>query len=298
MTSHRGARAMILGTTLASAMLVGCRKSGDDESGQIGAAVGELMSSLDESSQDGTTTAMAPRLPVLRAPAELRGPLWRRVLDAALPSAYAGACIATRFSTCDAGTRARTFTACSLGAATLDGSVSLAFSSSPLCLMAAEGESVTRTASFTLTGLYGGTLAVTSPGGGQTLKKTATGFEYTVGGMERIVKGAAGRTLVDVTTTTTAPLEITGSSRADLVITSGSLQVTHRLAGYSVTLTPTNLAWSAHCTCAISGSLSGTVAGGKNDGKSASMRLLGCGEAEVTVAGETTDVTLDRCTAI
>jgi hypothetical protein len=298
MTRNTGTMAMILAAGLSFTAMGGCRKSADDETAQIGAAVGELMSSLDESSQDGTTTAMLPRLPVLRTPDELRGPLWRRALDAALPSAFAGACIDSRFSGCDAGARTRTFTACSLGAATLDGSVSLAFSSSPLCVLGLPGQSITRTANFTLTGLYGGTLTVTAPGGGQTLAKTATGFEYTVGGMERVIKGPAGRTLVDVTTTTTAPIEITGTSRADLVIVSGALQVTHKLAGYSVTLAPNNLAWSAHCTCAVSGSLTGTVSGGKNDGKSVTMTMLGCGDAELTIAGETGAITLDRCTAI
>jgi len=296
---YTGLKALALSTALAATATAGCRRAGDDEIDQVGAAVGEMMSSLDESSQDDTTTAaLLPRLPVQKTPAALRGPLWRRALDWALPSAYAGSCASAHFSACDAGARTRTFADCSLGVATLDGSVALAFSSSPLCVLAAAGQSVTRTANFTVTGLYGGTLTVTAPGGGQTLTKTATGFEYTVGGMERVLKGAAGRTLADVSTTTTEPIVITGSSRADLVIVSGALQVTHHLAGYAVTLRPNNLAWSAHCTCAVSGSLSGTVSGGKHDGKSASMTLMGCGEAEVTIAGETSEVTLDRCAAI
>jgi len=298
MTRYTGMTALALLTGLAAATS-GCRRSGGDEIDQIGAAVGEMMSSLDESSQDDTTTAaLLPRLPIQRTPAALRAPLWRRALDLALPPAYAGSCAAASFSTCETGARTRTFADCSLGAATLDGSVALAFSSSPLCVLATAGQSVTRTANFTLTGLYGGTLTVTSPGGGQTLTKTATGFEYTVGGMERVLKGAAGRTLADVSTTTTEPIVITGRSRADLVVVSGALQVTHHLADYAVTLRPDNLAWSSHCTCAVSGSLSGTVSGGKHDGKSASMTLQGCGEAEVTIAGETSDITLDRCTAI
>ena len=299
MTRSTGMKALALLTGLAASTASGCRRAGDDEVDQIGAAVGEMMSSLDESSQDGTATAaLLPRLPIQKTPAELQGPLWRRALGWALPSAYAASCVATHFSSCDAGARTRTFADCSLGLATLDGSVALAFSSSPLCVLATSGQSVTRTADFTLTGLYGGTLTVTSPGGGQTLTRTATGFEYTVGGMERVLKGAAGRTLADVTTTTTEPIVISGSSRADLVIVSGALQVTHHLAGYAVTLRPDNLTWSSHCTCAVSGSLSGTVSGGKHDGKSASMTLQGCGEAEVTIAGETSQITLDRCAAI
>ena len=50
---------------------------------------------------------------------------------------------------------------------------------STACTVLTAGDAVTRTADFTLTGLYGGTLEVTSPGGGQTLTKTADGFQYT-----------------------------------------------------------------------------------------------------------------------
>jgi hypothetical protein len=288
---------LLLGVAAASAAL-GCRKTADDETAQIGAAVGEVMSSLDESSQGGTTTAMLPALPMLRTPDALRGPAWRRALDAVFPSAYAAACGDTAFSACSAGARTRTFSACSLGLATLDGTVTLSFSAAPLCVVLAANDAVTRTADFTLTGLYGGTLAVTSPGGGQTLTKTATGFEYSVAGMERVLTGPGGRTLFDVSTRTTAPIVVTGSSRADLVIVSGALEVTHHLAGYKVTLTPSNLAWTATCNCAVSGSLTGTVSGGKHDGKSATVTLTGCGDADVTIDGQTDSITLDRCTTL
>jgi hypothetical protein len=153
-------------------------------------------------------------------------------------------------------------------------------------------------ADLTVTGLYGGSLVVSSPGGGQMLTKTATGFEYSVPGMERVLTGAGGHMLFDVSTKTTAPIEITGSSRADLVIVSGTLEVTHHLAGYTVDLTPNNLTWNGTCNCAVSGSLSGTVTGGKHDGKMATVMITGCGEADVTIDGQTTPITLDRCTTI
>jgi hypothetical protein len=284
----------LFGVVAVWASTSGCRKGTDDEAGQIGAAVGEVMSSLDESNQ-GSTTAM---LPVLRTPDELRGPGWRRALDAVFPSAYAASCGDATFSACAGGVRSRTFTDCSLGLATLSGSVTLTFNRAALCAVLTDGDAVTRTADFTLTGLYGGTLTVTSPGGGQTLTKTATGFDYSVGGMERVLKGPGGRTLFDVATHTATPISITGSSRADLVIVSGALVVDHKLAGYSVTLTPSNLAWTASCNCAVSGSLTGAVSGGKHDGKSATVMLTGCGEADVTIDGQTESITLDRCAAL
>ena len=147
-------------------------------------------------------------------------------------------------------------------------------------------------------GLYGGTLAVTSPGGGQTLGKTATGFAYTVGGLERVLTGPGGHQLFDVSTRTTTPLEITGTSRADRVIVSGALEITHHLAGYKVTLVPDHLTWASTCTCAVSGSLTGTLSGGKHDGKSATVTLTGCGEASIAIDGQTDSITLDRCMAI
>ena len=298
MSMQRGSRSVVLfGVVAVWAAASGCRKAADDETAQIGAAVGEVMSGLDESNQ-GSTTAMLPALPVLRTPDELRGPMWRRAVDAVFPSAYAATCGDATFTACTGGVRSRTFTDCSLGLATLSGMVTLTFNRAALCTVVTDGDAVTRTADFTLTGLYGGTLTVSSPGGGQTLTRTATGFDYSVAGMERVLTGPGGRTLFDVATHTTTPIAITGSSRADLTIVSGALVVDHKLAGYSVTLTPNNLRWMSSCNCAVSGSLTGTVSGGKHDGKSASVTLTGCGEADVTIDGQTDSITLDRCAAI
>jgi hypothetical protein len=295
---HRTSLALV--SLLALPAGLGCRNTAaSDETGQIGASVGEVMSSLDESAQGDTTVAMMmPTLPVMRLPAELRPPAWRRALDLVSPTAHAAACREATFSACTSGERTRTFTDCSVGLATLSGTVGLSFSAAPLCALLSAGDSITRTADFTLTGLYGGSLTVSSPGGGQTLTRTAGGFTYAVGGIERVLMGPAGRTLFDISTTTPSPITVTGSSRADLVIVSGSLLVTHHLAGYSVLLTPNNLAWAPSCNCAVSGSLTGSVSGGKHDGKSATVTLTGCGEADVTIDGQTESISLDRCTSI
>ena len=290
MILRRGPQAVLLVAMMVSAA-AGCRKK--DEADQIGESVGEAMSSLDESVAGREATAM---LPYRRMPDELRGPLWRRAMDAVIPSAYAATCWEPTFSACNAsGVRTKDFGGCTIGGATLDGTVTLTFNR-PLCVVLTAGDAVTRTADLTLTGLYGGTLEVTSPGGGQTLTKTAAGFDYTVGGMERILTGPGGRTLFDIATRTTAPIVVTGSSRADLKIVSGSLEVDHKIAGYKVTLTADNLAWTSSCNCATSGTLTGTVSGGRYDGKSASVTLTGCGEADVTIGDETESVSLDRCT--
>jgi len=300
MISRRGPEvALAMAMTMTAA--AGCRKmaGGDDETGQIGNAVGEAMASLDESVSGGSATAMLP-LPFRRAPDELRGPLWRRAMDAVIPPAYAAdttSCWTPTFSACNAGVRTKDYGNCNLGLAKLSGTVNLAFTSQ-LCLIATDGDAVTRTADLTLTGLYGGTLEVTSPGGGQMLAKSAGGFTYSVGGMERVLTRPGGRKIFDIATSTAAPIVVTGSSRADLTIVSGSFVIDHKLAGYTVTLTANNLAWTSSCNCASSGTLTGMVAGGKHDGKSASVTITACGEADVTIDGTTESVSLDRCATV
>jgi hypothetical protein len=280
-----------------SAVLAGgaCRKQTLADQEQIGASIGEVMASVDESTKGSGATA---RLPILRMPDEMKGPLWRQIFDGVVHTAYAASCLQSSFGACTAGTRMRTFDNCAIGAATLVGSVALSYSDTSSCAVTVAGDSVTRSGSFTLTGPYGGTLAVNAVGGGQTLTKTAVGFDYSVPGMERVLTGPGGHTLFDISTRTTTPIHITGTSRADLVIVSGALEVSHNLAGYTVTLSPQNLTWSASCTCAVSGTLTGTVSGGKHDGQSASVTLTGCGQAEVTIDGESDSVTMDRCASI
>jgi len=298
MIPRRGSQ-LALTMAMAITAAAGCRKmsSGDDESGQIGNAVGETMASLDESVSGGSTTAMLPQ-PFRGVPTQLRGPIWRRALDSVIPSAYAAdatSCWTPTFSACNAGVRTKDYGNCNLIlGAKLSGTVTLTFTQ-PLCLIATDGDAVTRTADLTLTGLYGGTLEVTSPGGGQTLTKSAGGFTYSVGGMERVLTGPGGRKIFDIATSTAAPIVVTGSSRADLTIVSGSFVIDHKLAGYSVTLTANNLAWTSNCNCASSGMLTGMVSGGKHDGKTASVTITSCGEADVTIDTETVSVSLDRC---
>ena len=79
--------------------------------GQIGAAVGEAMSSLDES-VSGETTAM---LPFRRVPDELKGSLWQRAMDNVIPSAYAATCWEPVFGACNGGVRVKDFAGCTVG---------------------------------------------------------------------------------------------------------------------------------------------------------------------------------------
>ena len=257
---------------LAAIGTAGCRKESLTDQGQIGVSVGEVMASASESASAGSSAAPASS------------------------AASAGACYPFTFSACSAGVRTETFSGCTFGRAIVDGSVTLTFSDTAGCGLAT-GDSVTRTADFTITGDYGGALAVTSPGGGQTLTRTATGFDFAVGGIERVLTGPRGTALFDISTQTTTPLSISTSS-GNFAIEAGTLVITHHLAGYAVSLTPDNLTWTPTCSCAVSGSLSGTVSGGKADGKSATVTLTGCGTADVTIDGDTESVTMDRCASL
>lgn len=292
----RSTTGILVAAALAAAGAGGCRKGIDDQ-GQIGASVGEVLASAGEAAGGGTTTAWVA--PVFRVPELLRGPAWRRAVDALAPSAEAAACYPFTFSSCDGGgIRTETFSACTFGAATVDGSVTLSFSNTATCLLAAPGDFVVRNADITVTGPYGGSLIVTTPTGGQTLTRTSGGFDFDVSEVRRTLVGPRGATLFDISTQTTVPLSLTGSSRDDLAIVSGTLVVTHHLAGYSVSLTPNQLTWKPTCTCAVSGTLTGKVTGGHADGKSATVTLTGCGTADVDVDGDTESVTMDRCAAI
>ena len=194
--------------------------------------------------------------------------------------------------------RTATFDNCDVGIVTVDGSINLTFSDAAVCNIATVGDSVNRTGSLTLSAL-GGSLAITTPGGGQTLTRTATGFTFAVPGMERVLTLPSGKKLFDISTMTTSPLAITGTSRADMVIAGGTLVVQHNLANYSVSLTPDNLTWTPTCNCASSGSLTGTVSSsGADNGKTATVTITGCGTADVTIDSDTESVTLDRCSTI
>src|SRR5580698_3875625 len=85
MSTRAGSRTGVVTAAALALLALGCRKGLTDQ-GQIGAAVGEVMASADESASGGSATAMLPALPILRTPGELEGPLWRRALDAVIPS--------------------------------------------------------------------------------------------------------------------------------------------------------------------------------------------------------------------
>ena len=60
MSTRWGSYRVMCAFVVAALAVSGCPRMDDDESGQIGAAVGEAMASLDESVAGSSTTAMLP----------------------------------------------------------------------------------------------------------------------------------------------------------------------------------------------------------------------------------------------
>jgi hypothetical protein len=171
--------------------------------------------------------------------------------------------------------------------------VTLTFSQNA-CTMALANDTVTRTADFTLTGRRGGTLTVSSPGGGQTVTRTASGLTYTVGGMKRVLRDSSGDAIADIETRTLSAITLTGTTRANRVMTGGQLEIKNLTKGTTLVLTPSNVTWnSATCNCAVSGSFTGTTSGDEEE--EFTLTITGCGTATVEAGGDSEDVTFDRC---
>ncbi len=262
---------------------------GLDEQEEYAQAVGDVMSSLDESS--GATGGGFSFL-------EMREPRYFKESGFSLiPEAAAASCLTTAFSGCSSGLKTRSFGSCTLGLGrtTLSGNVTLAFTDSG-CSMATVGASVTRTADFMVTGRRGATLTVSSPGGGQTVTRTSGGFNYSVGGMKRVLRQSSGDTIADIETRTLSAITLTGATRANRVITGGQLEIKNLTKGTTLVLSPNNVAWSSTCNCAVSGSFSGSTSGDQEEGFT--LTITGCGTATVEAGGSSEEVTFDRCSGV
>jgi hypothetical protein len=209
-----------------------------------------------------------------------------------IPESYAASCGIGTFGSCTGSAVTRTFSGCSIGSATLDGTVTLTFAQAD-CKVDATNETVTRVPAFTITGRRGATLTVSKSGSvGQTITKTAGGYSFANDGIRRVFDGAL--TSFDFTTTTTTALTFTGGTRATRVLTGGTLRVTNNSANTYCDFTPSSVTWTSTCSCATSGSWGGTC----SDGKTSTLTITGCGTGTLTVGSDSSSVTLDRCYGI
>ncbi len=165
---------------------------------------------------------------------------------------------------CTAGVRSVTYS-CSIGAASLSGTVALTYSDAG-CAMSTNGYNVTRTVDTAITGRRGGSIknkstGVTdfqgnSYGAGVKMTKTAAGLDMDILGVEKILTKDS-KTVFDISKKSTSTLKITGGlDRASRTIASGTLEIYHNVAKFKATHTFSNVKWtSAGCCYPTSGSM-------------------------------------------
>lgn len=282
--------------------VLGCSNATSTDSSEIAQQVGDAVASIDEAGGNGGSFSGTigvremDALDSALARVEGRTSWWARVAAWGLPMAQAAACSsATTFGSCSNNTIVRTFGGCSIRSATFNGTVTLAFdddATDNTCRLFVADDTVTRSPSFTVTGRRGATLSVSKSGTiGQRVTKTTTGYSFTSDGIRRTFTSATGTTILDFTTETTSAITITGSSRADRVLTGGTIKVLDHLKDNYCTFVPNEVTWETGCNCPISGSFSGTC----STGKSVELTFSGCGSGSFTLGSVTESVDLDRC---
>lgn len=212
-----------------------------------------------------------------------------------IPEAQAAACNTIGFTTCASSKMTKTFGGCSLGlGGSVTGDITLTFSSGT-CSMGTNGNTVTRVPNFSITGLRGATFDVTAISGGQTISRGAgSDFSFTNAGIKRKFTTPKGTVLLDLTTTTSSAITISGASRTSRTMSGGGLVVADNLTSQSCTFTPTtSVMWgSATCNCPTSGRWDASC----TDGKTFRIDFGStCGQATITANSSSSTLTLDRC---
>lgn len=290
--------ALISSLIAASGCGLGESASSESASAEVAQAAGDVMASLDESSAD---TGGSFAFYIKASAVDRYFASWSdRVVDALLPSVWADPCHLVGFTYAHP-VATREFGGCNRGRGILEGNVTLTFSEADDDFKLEEvGDSVIRVPEFTITGSRNGVLSVSGANGGQKLTLSQAGesktFLWTTLGMSRTLV-RDGETIFDIQTRTLEDITVTGTSRRDRVMNGGSIEVTNSVEGSVSVLTHNNLTWDSSCTCAVSGSLSGTKT---VDGVSSDLviEMTGCGTATVTTDGVAESVTFDRCSEV
>jgi len=263
--------------------------------------VGDVMASIDESSGASTGNLAGYQKSFDKMYAKyVPSTKLETFIDSLNPTAVAASCSSGTFSTCSSNTITRTFSGCTVGTATFNGSVSLVWGgSSTNCQMGSNNDTITRTPNFTMTGRRNATLYVTKPTGsiGQVMtwlsgSSSATRtYSYANYGINRkFVLNST--TLYDQTTATTSALTVTSALRYNRVLNGGTLRVTNNITGNVCTFSPTNVTWgSSTCNCPTQGSWSGSC----TSTGSVTLEINGCGSGTYTEGSDITSVTFDRC---
>lgn len=287
--------------------LVGC---GAAETVQLGKAdvpteianqLGDVMASIDDAGK-GTTT-IAHYSPVLdrynkSSPQQVA---FENAFNVLFPKAQAAVCGASQFGSCSSNTLVKTFGGCSVGNYVLNGTVTMSWTGGSNCELSATTQAIRITPNYTVagnnttltatkTGTYGVTLTLTTSAATRVMS-------YTNDGIRRVLT-YTGTTLMDLNTSTTSPITVTGATRSSRVLSSGAgaLQVIDNTSGESCTFQPSNVTWSSvNCNCATSGQWTGSC----STLGTFTMNITSCGVAALTYTqnGTTknTTISLDRC---
>lgn len=222
-------------------------------------------------------------------------------------TASATACSRAVAATCSSGQRSALYADCSVSGTlrTMNGQVDLSYSQTD-CSMALTGDSVTRSFNVTVTGARSGQFTLSSQsqtdyvgntyGGGGRLTKTSGGWDLEILGRHSSFE-RNGRRLMSVSVRTLSPLHVSGSlGRSSRSVSGGQLEVNHNLAGFTAVFAPSAshpLQWTAGCCHPTSGQLGVTYSGAKTG--SATVDFAGCGTANLTEGGQTSQITLSYC---
>lgn len=264
--------------------LSSCSDSEDDVTALTGASsdlmvqqVGESMVSLDEAS--GNTSGTIVRSSFIEA-----------------------SCNGVSFGACGAiasATAVKNFAGCTIvgGLVSLSGTVTLTYmgSGANTCTIPGIGDSVSRVPAFTAA-LAGnnGSFTASALSTGQTLTRTGSGtFTFSNRGIRHVYAASGGAAVADITTTTTADITISGTTRTDRVVDGGALQVTNNITNEVCTVSPNNVVWtSGNCSCPTSGTWTGSC----STGKALSLAFTStCGTVNTTYGTASKTLTIDRC---
>ena len=267
---------------------------------ELGQQVGDVMSAVDESAGSTGSFAMiseinAAQKSLARFDSSINNNNFKFDLFSKLiPTANAASCFGTGFMACSSGVIQRNFNSCTVGSAVFTGGVTLTYSN-PACGLPTISNTVKRNPNFQITTNVG-TVSVTKMGtdGQQLQYLSGTGadkvFSLTSDGIKRSVT-VKSDIKSDITTLTTSTVTVTGSGRTRMM-TGGQFRLQNNLTSEQCDVSPSAVQWSAGCTCATSGTWTGTcqLKGGF------SMNITGCGTATLTVGGaDPKEIILNRC---
>lgn len=268
---------------------------------QVANQIGDVMATIDEAGK-GSSTIASYKLESFNKFSQ-KNHISKKQQMASLFYAQpviAESCGASQFSSCSSNSVIRNFNGCSVGGYTLSGSVSLNWTGGAGCVLSSTGQSILINPNYMVSanGLDVQISKVNSTGISLTWDSGTTGakvFKYKNFGVRRSAV-YNDKTLIDITTSTSSDITISGETRGARSAHGGSMQMTNNLTGEVCTVSPQNISWgSSNCNCATSGSWTGNCSSSGN----ITLTLNSCGRATVTYidAGTTKNkaVSLDRC---